>query len=81
MSATPRIILRIEISPRARSALEAYCIGAGKIKMRAMSQLVEWFASQPPMVQASIMNDFPPSIAAEANRMILKRILSTEGRA
>jgi len=78
MNDTPRVVMRIEVSPQAKAALEDYCTRGDKIQSRAVSRLLEWFAKQPDIIQAAIMNDFPEAILADVNKALLKHILNKQ---
>ena len=57
---SPRVILPIDITPRAVSKLHSICRRFGCTQLSAISRLVEWYDSQPQHIRTAIvgwMND------------------------
>jgi len=69
-----RIILRIELTPRAKSHLNDFCEKAGMTQVATLSRLVEWFANQPDIVQRLIVGHIPKEVQADVARMMLKNL-------
>jgi hypothetical protein len=69
-----RIIVRIELTPNAKTHLNELSDKAGMTQVAMLSRLVEWFATQADMVQAAVLGQYPAEIQAEIARLILKRM-------
>jgi hypothetical protein len=67
-----RIILRIEITPEAKTALQDFSDRAGMTQFAVTSRLVEWFGAQPEAVQSAVLRRYPSEIQADVGKMILK---------
>jgi len=70
----PRIIVRLELTPSAKDALQVISRRNGMTQVAVTSRLVEWFATQPDLVQAAILGHYPHAIQAEIAQLILKRL-------
>ena len=72
-SKTPgRVIMRIELSPPAKSGLAKMCEQLGMTQVATTSRLIEWFSEQNDLVQASVLGLYPADIQADVPTMILK---------
>jgi hypothetical protein len=69
-----RIIVRIELTPEAKSMLSVMCQKAGMTQVSLLSRLVEWFARQSDMIQAAVLGHYPPEVESEIARLILKHM-------
>ena len=69
-----RIIMRIEIVPRAKDTLIGYCDRLGMTQVAAMSRMVESFSEQGEVVQAAIMGLYPTDIRCDIAKLILEKI-------
>jgi hypothetical protein len=69
-----RIIVRIELTPEAKSQLSVMCQKAGMTQVSLLSRLVEWFSRQPDIIQAAVMGDYPAEVEAEIAQMLLKHM-------
>jgi hypothetical protein len=69
-----RIIVRIELTPRARDRLDDARHRAGMTQLSMLSRLVEWFADQPHVVQSAIMGHLPIDIEDDVARLVLKHL-------
>ena len=69
-----RIIVRIELTPSAKDALNDLTDKAGMTQVALLSRLVEWFAHQSDMIQASVLGQYPSEIEADVAKLILKRM-------
>ena len=69
-----RIIVRIELTPAAKDALNELTDKAGMTQVALLSRLVEWFAHQNDMIQASVLGQYPSEIEADVAKLILKRM-------
>ena len=54
-----RIIVRIELTPNAKSRLNELTDKAGMTQVAMLSRLVEWFANQSDMIQAAVLGQYP----------------------
>jgi hypothetical protein len=69
-----RVIMRIELYPEAKEKLADLCQRLGMTQVSATSRLVEWFTSQPDVVQAAVLGLYPRDIAADIATIILKKM-------
>ena len=60
-----RIIVRIELTPNAKSRLNDLTDKAGMTQVAMLSRLVEWFANQSDMIQAAVLGQYPIEIQSE----------------
>jgi hypothetical protein len=71
-----RIVVRIEITPNAKKALEDLGDKSGMTQVALTSRIIEWFANQSELVQAAILGHYPPEIQADIAKLIIKRMAS-----
>jgi hypothetical protein len=71
-----RIIVRIELTPSAKEALNELTDKAGMTQVALLSRLVEWFSHQTDMIQAAVLGQYPSEIEADIAKLILKRMAS-----
>ncbi len=71
-----RIIVRIELTPAAKDALNDLTDKAGMTQVALLSRLVEWFAHQSDMIQASVLGQYPAEIEADIAKLIMKKLSS-----
>src|SRR4051812_24817143 len=71
-----RHIMRIELSGPAKNKLSALSDKHGMTQVAMMSRLVEWFANQDEMIQATTLGHFPEEIRSGVAQLILSRIAS-----
>lgn len=69
-----RIIVRVELTPKAKDALNAACDRAGMTQVSMLSRLVEWYATQPDVIQAAVMGHYPVETQSDIAKLILKRM-------
>jgi hypothetical protein len=69
-----RIIVRIELTPKARDRLDESRQRAGMTQLSMLSRLVEWFADQPQVVQSAIMGHLPIDVEGDVAKLVLKRL-------
>lgn len=69
-----RIIVRIELTPKARDRLDDARHRAGMTQLSMLSRLVEWFADQPQVVQSAIMGHLPIDIEDDVAKLVLKHL-------
>jgi hypothetical protein len=72
-----RVIMRIELFPEAKKGLADLCDRLGMTQIAATSRIVEWFTTQPDVVQAAVLGLYPHDIRAEVAEIILKRMATT----
>ena len=70
--------MRIELIPSAKSSLEEMCERRGMTKVSTTSRLIEWFAEQNDVVQATVLGLYPEGVHADVPTMILKRMATDE---
>jgi hypothetical protein len=73
----PRIIVRIELTPAAKSGFSRVAERDGRTQIATTSRVVEWFASQPETIQAAVLGQYPKEIEADVARLLLTRDGST----
>jgi hypothetical protein len=71
-----RIILRIELTPSAKEAINNLTDQAGMTQVALLSRLVEWFSHQTDMIQAAVLGQYPSEIQADIAKLILKQMAS-----
>jgi hypothetical protein len=69
-----RVIMRIELSPPAKSGLAKMCEQLGMTQVATTSRLIEWFSEQNDIVQASVLGLYPADMQVDVPTMILKRM-------
>jgi hypothetical protein len=80
-SSSPRVIVRLELTPDAKRKNEAMADQFGMTQIATLSRLVNWFALQPPEVQAGVLLGQHGPCGAEPGvvRAILERIAAGGG--
>jgi hypothetical protein len=73
-----RVIIRLELTPQAKKALEDVCDHNGMTQVAVSSRLVEWFAQQSDMLQAAILGHYPKDIERDIAELILKRMSTSD---
>ena len=66
--------MRIELTPNAKTGLTGLCDRLGMTQIATTSRIIEWFTTQPDVVQAAILGLYPQDIRAEIAEIILKRL-------
>jgi hypothetical protein len=74
-----RIIIRLELSPQAKKALEDTCERNGMTQVAVSSRLVEWFSVQSDMLQAAILGHYPKDLEADIAKLIIQRMAEQRG--
>lgn len=69
-----RIIVRIELTPQAKSHINEMCKKNGMTQVAMLSRMVEWFAHQSDMIQAAVLGQYPVELEADIAKLILKRL-------
>jgi hypothetical protein len=72
----PRVIMRAEVTPEAKTRLNDLSYRSGMTQVSIVSRLVDWLANQPDTVQAAVLGRIPKSIEADVAKVILKRMAS-----
>jgi hypothetical protein len=75
-----RIIIRIELTPGAKSRLKGICEKTGMTQVAVLSRMVEWFAGQSEVIQAAVLGHYPAEVQAEVAKLILRRMASEDRR-
>lgn len=73
-----RVIVRLELTPQAKKALEDVCDHNGMTQVAVSSRLVEWFSQQSDMLQAAILGHYPKEIEPDIAELILKRMSAAD---
>ncbi len=71
-----RIIVRIELIPPAKRALEQLTDKNGMTQVAMLSRLVEWLAHQSPTVQASVLRQSLSEDDADSAKLIVRQLAS-----
>ena len=69
-----RIIVRIELTPPAKKALEGLTEKAGMTQVAMLSRLVEWLATQSSTVQTAVLGQYSEETQAETAKLIVKQM-------
>ena len=73
-----RVIIRLELRPQAKDALESVCDRNGMTQVAVSSRLVEWFSVQSEMLQAAILGHYPKDIERDIAKLILTRLSGSD---
>jgi len=73
----PRIIVRIELTPNAKTKLNDLSDRTGMTQVSLLSRLVEWFANESELVQAAVLGHYPREISADIAKLIMKKMSSS----
>ena len=76
---SPRIIVRIELTPNAKECVNEMCERRGMTQVALLSRLVEWFSKQPEILQVTALELLPPDIAPDIARLALKSLAGPKG--
>src|SRR2546423_14083221 len=71
---TPRIILRIELTPKAKEHLEQISKRQGMTQVAMLSRVIEWYANQPEIIQRIIVGHLPSELQQDVARLVLRQI-------
>jgi len=71
-----RIIVRFELKPSAKKALETVTEKKGMTQTALFSRLVEWFAKQPDAVQAAALSNDHSETEAATSKLIVQQLIS-----
>jgi hypothetical protein len=77
-TASPRVIMRLEVPPDARDGFTNYCERMGMTQVATMSRLVEWLSRQPDVVRAGILGLYPGDIRDKLPAVVLAHIAKGE---
>jgi hypothetical protein len=69
-----RVIMKIEVLPKARDGVEAVCEKLGMTHVAVNSRLVDWLAQQPDMIKASVLGLLPAGTNCDVAKVLLKRM-------
>jgi hypothetical protein len=69
-----RFVIRIELTQSAKGKLTELSDHNGMTQVSVMSRLVEWFTSQPELIQAAILGRYPKEIEEDVAKLILRRM-------
>ena len=70
-----RVIMRIELTPSAKTLFTEACERKGMTQVAMMSRMTEWFSRQDEMVQGAILGHYPAGIESDVVKLILKKII------
>lgn len=71
-----RYVVRLEVTKQAKDKISQLSDTSGMTQVALTSRLVEWFATQPEIIQAAVLGKFPPEIQEDVAKMILKKMAS-----
>jgi len=69
-----RIIVRIELTPKAKEHLEQLSDGLGMTQVAMLSRVVEWYANQLEVIQRTIVGHLPAEIEQDVARLVLRQM-------
>jgi hypothetical protein len=69
-----RVIMRIELTPPAKSGLAKLCEQLGLTQVATTSRIIEWFSEQNDVVQSTVLGLYPEDLRADVPTMILKQM-------
>ena len=75
-----RIITRIELTPEARRRISELCEKQGMTQVAMISRVIEWVADQDEAIQHALLGQYPPEIAEDIAKLILKKLSAKKGR-
>jgi hypothetical protein len=70
-----RIIMRIELTPKAKEHLEQISERQGMTQVAMLSRVIEWYARQPEVIQRIIVGHMPPEIQRDVARLVLQKLI------
>ena len=73
-----RIILRIELTPKAKEHLEQVSDRQGMTQVAMLSRVIEWYANQPEVIQRIIVGHMPSEIQRDVARLVLQNLTKLE---
>jgi hypothetical protein len=71
-----RFVTRVELTAPTRRKLDAFTNSTGMTQVAVVSRLVEWFATQPDLVQATILGRYPGAVETDVHRLVLTQMAS-----
>jgi hypothetical protein len=69
-----RVILRIQLTPSAKTALQRVCRQRGMSQVAVLSRLVSWFGAQDEIVQSGVLETLSPENVAALAKILLERM-------
>ena len=69
-----RFVIRIELTQHAKDSLSELSEQNGMTQVAVMSRLVDWFSTQPDLIQAAVLGRYPKEIEHDVATLILKRM-------
>ena len=69
-----RIILRIELTPKAKEHLEQLSDRQGMTQVAMLSRVIEWYAHQSEVIQRTIVGHLPAEIQQDVARLVLRQM-------
>ena len=78
MSATKRVVVRIQLDLEAKEALDGLCDRRGMTQIAVMSRLVDWFIKQDEIIQLAALGVLSPQVTGPLARKILERMAARE---
>ena len=75
-----RIIMRIEVTPKARADVAKVTELFGMKQVAVMSRVIEWLSSQSDVVQANVLGLAPQALSTDIVPVILKAMLADHRR-
>ncbi|MBC7783496.1 MAG: hypothetical protein H7144_06620 [Burkholderiales bacterium] len=73
-----RVVFRIQLTLDAKKRLLEISDQLGITQIAITSRMVEWFASQPDLIQAAILGLYPDVIKQDIATLILNRMAETK---
>ncbi|HEY0007153.1 MAG TPA: hypothetical protein VGB55_00375 [Tepidisphaeraceae bacterium] len=73
-----RVVFRIQLTTEAKKRLLDISDQLGITQIAIASRLVEWFASQPDLIQAAVLGLYPDLIKQDVATLILNRLAESK---
>ena len=69
-----RYITRIELTDAVRKSLTEISHSNGMTQVSVLSRIVDWFADQPEIIQAGVLDRYPAELQPNIEKLILERM-------
>ena len=73
MQKQAKVLHRLELTRPAKAKLEEMAAARGMTQFALLARLVEWFATEEPLVQAVVLRHIPGEVDVELAKILLKR--------
>ena len=70
-----RFITRVELTTPIRQKLTEVSHSNGMTQVAILSRIVHWFADQPEIIQAGVLDRYPAELQPNVEKLILERMM------